>query len=297
MPYCPFCGSEVLENDAFCRSCGAILNGTNASKPPKKNNTPKVIAVIIVFLVIVGSMAGIAAALTHNTLLSDELTRTYNWTYEGEKYSYSLTVERAYYNKMMDSDINRSGTVSEGRYVIDGKTTFAVKDYVVVDKYITQVSSDLTAMYKEKLGSDPTNDEYVNFVAAFVQICISYDDEEADSGSEYWRYPLETLFDGTGDCEDTSILLAALIDAKGLQGGVILAPGHAMCAIAFSEVTGSYDNKTHNPIAYDPPCEYFYPIETTYEDRYEPIGEIGIAYTTVYLHLYLGHETGYYFSS
>ena len=297
MPYCPFCGSEVLENDAFCRSCGAILNGTNASKPPKKNNTPKIIAIIIVFLVIVGSMAGIAAALTHNTILSDELTRTYKWTYEGESYSYSLTVERAYYNKMMDSDINRSGTVSEGRYVIDGKTTFAVKDYVVVDKYITQVSNDLTVMYKEKLGSDPTNDEYVNFVAAFVQICISYDDEEADSGGEYWRYPLETLFDGTGDCEDTSILLAALIDAKGLQGGVILAPGHAMCAIVSTEV-GDYGKSYHSPIDYgDPSGVDFYPIETTYEDRYEPIGKIGDAYTTVYLHLYLGYETGYYFSS
>ena len=230
-------------------------------------------------------------------LATGDVKTTYTWEYGGHSFSYTLSVDRSYYNMMIDSDIDRTGSLSTDRYTTATETVPAVSEYIVVDKYITDLSAALKEKYKEAFGADPGSDDYVRFVAAFVQICIEYDYDEYNGDYEYWRYPLETLFDGTGDCEDTSILLAALIDAKGLQGGVILAPGHAMCAIAFSEVTGSYNNKTHNPIAYDPPCEYYYPIETTYEDRYEPIGKIGDAYTTVYLHLYLGYETGYYFSS
>ena len=302
MPFCPFCGSENSDDDSFCRSCGAILSGSGkAPEPPRRKDRTKFIAIIIVLIVIASAFAGVAAMLTKDAVTGD-ISHTYRWDYDGQSFSYTLKVERSYYNKMMDSDIDRSGTVSEGRYVIDGSTAFGVCDYVVVDKYIKNMCQDFCAMYKEKFGSDPTNEQYADFVTAFVQICIDYDGDEGYSNTEYWRYPLETLCDRIGDCEDTSILLAALLDAKGLNGGVILAPGHAMAAILTTDYVPAEPIKHyHSDIEYNGLATGvdYYPIETTYNEYVEIgyIGKPGSIFTEVYLHLYLGSVSDYYVSS
>ena len=298
MPYCPFCGSEVSDDDAFCRSCGAMLSsGTTVSKPPDGSRKIKIIAIVMVGVILVSAFAGMMAYATSRAVI-DDLENDLTWDYGKERFTYKLTIARSDYNRMMDSDIDKSGTVSSGRYVIDGSVTFGVCDYVVVDKYVKKVSDDLVAMYKERFGAEPNNDEYVDFVTAFVQESIDYDYDEGDGGYENWRYPLETLYEGTGDCEDTSILLAALIDARGLVGGVILAPGHAMCAVGKDSLSKTYPNLRHSPVDYkgDGTGVYFYPIETTFNE-YESIGVISDSMTAVYMHLYLGSVDDYYFSS
>ena len=297
MPYCPFCGSEVSEQDSFCRSCGAMLNGGIYPKPaPKGPDGTKVLAVILVVFVLFAAAGGaIIVALLNgggSNTPTEDITRTYKWEYEGVKFNYTLTVEKSYYDRMKSSPIDRSGTVSTDRYVKEGGgTVFGGGDYVVVDDKLISVVDDLQGMYKAKIGNFATNDDYVKFVTAFVQICIVYDRDEAGS-TEYWRYPMETLCDGTGDCEDTSILLAALIDAKGLNGGFLLMPGHAMCAIDSSDLYYSYDNLNHSSV-YNLD---FYPIETTY-DEFETIGSISPATEVLYLHMYMGHAVDYYFKS
>lgn len=297
MPFCPFCGSEMSDDDAFCRSCGATVDGGKVPAPPKRNDRTKMIAVIMVFIILASAMAGIAVVLTKDYIAGD-INRTYNWNYEDQRFSYTLTIDRSYYNKMMDSDIDRTGTVSSDRYVTSKGVTFAVSDYVVVDEYIEKVSKDLADLYRERISPEMTNDDYVNFVSAFVQVCIDYDYDEANGNKEYWRFPLETLCEKTGDCEDTSILLAALIDAYGLKGGVVLAPGHAMCAICTSEVTGPYENQMHSPVDYngDDSGVDYYLIETTFNEAHG-IGDIVQKYTIAYLHLYLGSTKEYYVTS
>ena len=299
MPYCPFCGTENSDEDSFCRSCGAMLNGGSAPAPSGPN-AKKVFVILIAISLL---FAGLAGAILWGLLESGrqqetaDITVTYSWTYENEfhfkvPFTYTLTVERSYYNRMMSSQIDRTGTTSADRYIDDGKVVFAVSDYIVVDEYIKKVSADLQALYKEKFGDFAVADDYVKFVTAFVQICIEYDTVEAETG-EYWRYPLETLCDGKGDCEDTSILLAALIDAKDLGGGVILVPSHAMCAVRSSDLALTYYYNLNHSSVYDTD---FYPIETTYDEQAD-IGEISVNMEPLYLHLYMGSSSDYYFKS
>jgi len=54
---------------------------------------------------------------------------------------------------------------------------------------------------------------FVGVVLAFVQGAISYRPDPP--GSEWPYYPMETLVDGVGDCEDTAILFVSLIRARG----------------------------------------------------------------------------------
>lgn len=75
-------------------------------------------------------------------------------------------------------------------------------------------------------------------VLAFVQ-SFRYESDEATAGAaDYFRYPIETLYDGCGDCEDLSILAAALLKTLGHDVVMLLIPpregesGHVAIGVA-----------------------------------------------------------------
>ena len=49
---------------------------------------------------------------------------------------------------------------------------------------------------------------------------------------EYPRYPVETLVDEKGDCEDFSILAASILHCMGYQTALMYVPGHAALGLA-----------------------------------------------------------------
>ena len=56
----------------------------------------------------------------------------------------------------------------------------------------------------------------------FVQSFTYIGDNVTEAADEYPRYPVETLVDREGDCEDTSILLAAILDDMGYDVALLL---------------------------------------------------------------------------
>jgi len=108
---------------------------------------------------------------------------------------------------------------------------------------------------KDASGSltyDARND-YRN-VVAFVQ-SISYSSDRDTKGTdEYFRYPVETLYDQTGDCEGTAILAAALLHEMGYDVALISLPEHMAVGLACDNCNGYY-------YPYDGKKYYF--LETT----------------------------------
>ena len=80
------------------------------------------------------------------------------------------------------------------------------------DSYIDYMLQQINNAAVEKHYSDV---QKLNFVIAFVQSLPYTVDKVTTPYDEYPRYPIETLFDRGGDCEDTSILVAALLDRMG----------------------------------------------------------------------------------
>ena len=70
---------------------------------------------------------------------------------------------------------------------------------------------------------------------------------------EFRRYAVETLIEGGGDCEDTTILVAAILRGLGEETALIFTPGHIAIGVS-GNFTGS--SLTYNGI------KYFY-CETT----------------------------------
>lgn len=87
-------------------------------------------------------------------------------------------------------------------------------------------------------------EDYLNYLLAFTQYIPYQTDEEYLGYLEYWKFPLETLFDNGGDCEDTSILFVAIahesIKKLGLDCEVALQvlPRHVSVAVKTESISG-----------------------------------------------------------
>ncbi|MFA5268003.1 MAG: hypothetical protein WC379_08520 [Methanoregula sp.] len=73
-----------------------------------------------------------------------------------------------------------------------------------------------------------TDDEYAELLSVFVQ-SLPYDNLSATHPDTLSRFPAETLVDGTGDCDDKSVLLAGLLSREGYNVSLLLfIPEHHM---------------------------------------------------------------------
>jgi len=99
----------------------------------------------------------------------------------------------------------------------------------------------MLAALKEKHPSI-TEDMLLNYILRFTQLIEYQSDEEYMGYTEYWKFPLETLYDQGGDCEDTSILFCAIAHQcrekvnMNYKTAVLLLPSHMAGAI---KLTGS----------------------------------------------------------
>jgi len=74
------------------------------------------------------------------------------------------------------------------------------------------------------------NNRAAHVILDFVHHHVS--DASIERDREYIRYPLETIVDRNGDCEDLSILAAALMKARGLDVALVVFDDHAMIGVA-----------------------------------------------------------------
>jgi len=102
-----------------------------------------------------------------------------------------------------------------------------ISDYSVYvthpsDDYVLQALVEELKNMAEEKGFDLL--ETANFAASFVQDVNSIAYATDEVGEEYPKYPLETLRDKEGDCEDSSVLVAALLQLLGYDVVLISFP-------------------------------------------------------------------------
>ncbi len=189
---------------------------------------------------------------THRTLtvmVDGYTTVQYEWSVDGESYTYSLDIlysDVVYYRDYYDVSQKQQDIYNDHQR----DRTFVTYE----DKYIQQIATDFGTMTEGM-----TDLERVNFLLAFSQ-CLGYEDDSVYMGyEEYWKFPLETLYDHGGDCEDTSILLASLAEAMGYDTALLLFPGHMAAGI---HIDGDYPDLNGFYLRSNPDKVYYY-CETT----------------------------------
>lgn len=201
--------------------------------------------------------------------------RPYAWRYDGHTFSFETEFPYGLYYRYhyQNGDyVVKSDSHYRNSSVADYVETFFCRSNQVTD----DISDKLKAEYQRVYGSDAslTGQDYAEFILAFVQInwyyaldSSQYIYGKADS-IDYWAFPMETIYSGCGDCEDTAVICAVLFEEAGYSAGVYDIPGHAMAAVHVADYTQPSFQSGWEDMAYTVTGgdgKVFYGCETTTE--------------------------------
>lgn len=149
----------------------------------------------------------------------------YSWEYKDIQWSFSVGIPEELY------DFYRNRT----HYSSD-MMPFVLSDY---DRgYIQEIIKSFRKGGEEFGLSDLDN---VFNVISFVQSLQYVSDSLSRGEEEYIRYPIETLVDGLGDCEDMVILAASILHEMGYSVLLVMFHNHLGMAIRYDkELQGTY---------------------------------------------------------
>lgn len=175
---------------------------------------------------------GIAQQRPPNT--RQTIGRRYVWNFKGKPYTVLMTIDLEKYNSYSGKE-----RYDIPKLVEEGRTT------------IGNLTREFQRIFKQ--NRNWKRQDHVDFVLSFVQ-SLPYTLDDVTTGyDEFRRYAVETLIEGGGDCEDTTILVAAILRGLGEKTALIFTPGHIALGVS-GDFTGS-------SLTYDG-IKYFY-CETT----------------------------------
>lgn len=152
------------------------------------------------------------------------IEREYEWTYNGNQYELSLSIPETQYDYY--KGLERIPNSDYSVYVT----------HPYDDEFINTIIRKFNFIALEE---NLTEKEKINLVISYVQSLPYTVDNITTAYDEYPRYPLETLIDNGGDCEDTSILTASLLKSMNYEIILLDFPGHVAVGVNI-ESYGSY---------------------------------------------------------
>ncbi len=163
------------------------------------------------------------------------MAQHFEWDYLGSHWTWDLSFPSDWYDYYKNKKRESHGA---------GYVTYD-------DFYIKQIATMLEKKSNEEGYSKS------EFAVAFIQ-SLGYVKDSVIGYDDYPKYPIETLAEQNGDCEDTSYLVSAIVMAMGIDNVLVELPNHMAIAIAFSGSPEGYYYKLSNG------WDYYY-IETTAE--------------------------------
>lgn len=146
--------------------------------------------------------------------------RRYVWNFQRQPYTVLMEIDVEQYN------------------------SYSSKDRYDIPKLVeegTRALSDLIREFNRVIrNNNPSwsKQDKVNYVLSFVQ-SLPYTLDDVTTGyDEFRRYAIETLIEGGGDCEDTTILVGAILRGLGEQVALIQTQGHIALGVS-GDFTGN----------------------------------------------------------
>lgn len=142
--------------------------------------------------------------------VTGNVARNFTWTYDDEEFV--LTMEIDYDDLLYARDYySVSQRQQDTRNNHERDRTFVTLSYTD-DRMAPYMETLVAGMIAEMEAKEVTMTEYnlLDCLLKFTQYIEYQSDEEYMGVEEYWKFPLETLYDQGGDCEDTSILFIAM---------------------------------------------------------------------------------------
>ncbi len=148
----------------------------------------------------------------------DVVSRSYSFRYERMRSQFEVNIPRSLVEYYESRHRDRR---DYGVYLADTYDDFLIQSYA-------------DEMERFGRGHGLSGSEIVEMAIAFVQQ-LEYTTDEVNNGfSDYPQYPLETLYLRSGDCQDSSILLASLLEKMGYGTVLLLMPDDRHMAVGLS---------------------------------------------------------------
>lgn len=188
-------------------------------------------------------------AVTASAQTDGWITVQHDWDCHGRNYSIELEISEELYDYYQNE---REHQAYEYR-IEDAETPVNFYSFILSD-YDRPFIRELADRFAEKAFTDR---DKVTLAMTFVQ-SFPYEYDNASKGEdEYVRYPIETLVDGCGDCEDKVALLAAILYEMGIDFVLLALPEHLALAVRCDGVLAERHISFRNK-------RYYY-VETTME--------------------------------
>jgi len=146
------------------------------------------------------------------------INKYYEWNYAFATYKFNLNIPSEnydYYSKLPRRDVMNQAYVTPD------------------DPTIQLIAENLKKTIEEN------NYNLVDFTLSFIKN-MHYVRDANTGYDEYPKYPVQTLVEETGDCEDTSYLTASIIRAMGYGVVLLVLPEHMAIGVWCDECEGAY---------------------------------------------------------
>jgi hypothetical protein len=239
----------------------------------------KSLAIIILLLLAVALAVGyvytrqsvVVPHIVPQTGNATPVTATHTFLFENSRITISVPVDAGVYAgaKTTDKSVSIYGNVSESTWVADSYLAM-VNDSAQDAMYESLLSQFRKIRNDQKL----TSDEYLELMAAYVQ-SLTYETTPDNPA----KYPVETVVDGAGDCDDKSLLLAGLLSREGYPVSLLsfspeshMALGVGSTASLYKGTGYSYLETTNLSYVGVPPEELAGGVVLTSEPLIIPVG-------------------------
>jgi transglutaminase-like putative cysteine protease len=201
---------------------------------PRGTGILKVIAILLViaigfYIMVSSSLQEIEPQLPEEQSYFDPSIgglQSYYWGYRYQAFQLSLNLSLADYL-----------SYRQGAFGHAPQSYEQMRDFVLpMDPNVRALAHQLTNL---SMAGGLDAQGRVGLALAFVQSLPYSLDEETTGQSEYWRYPTETLYDKTGDCEDTATLFASILEALHFDAVLIVFPQHVATGVDLPGATGT----------------------------------------------------------
>ena len=170
-----------------------------------------------------------SALLPYDIDQSSYSSHEYTWIYKWSSYSWTILIPSAlsdyFYNQ------SRPQTDNYAIYVIH---PFQKEALELICEQFQIICSN----------KNFNEEETIKFLSSFVRSTEYISDIKDGESYEYPKYPIETLCDNGGDCEDKSILLASLLNIFNVKVALIGLHyddiGHMIVGVAGDSLSGQY---------------------------------------------------------
>ena len=132
---------------------------------------------------------------------------------------FDIEIDRCDYEYYIDADHTPNWYQADVSSCSDTSYSYYLKPFTTPEDTVIQ---DLADSIKDVFPDDPYRQ--IDLAMKFTQDITArfYEHDPSDIGSDYPKYPLETIGDNSGDCEDGTILLSSLLSAMGYESMLMI---------------------------------------------------------------------------